>query len=445
MNDSWKVQSTAMDGSVTFMDFVKLFHNDWNQHIQHVTSDKECKINQRVLLPTLNFTSVMDIRVFAKGRPDDLIYAKNQYARENIPRGNFIAEIKGQYYYPLLRAFPKFTGMEDDGECNLISNNISDFFIQSKKKAKYVLVTKKENGEAAHLSILKLKNGKYLYVIGSKNVHLIVSNKSEIKETTKYVGHDPYVAARPIALALFDMMDAMEKSTRILFCELLSSTRATASFEILCPSHQHVESLDHYQKNTPIFYGLTLPSLRHQSVKGTELCLNPILYMEWLKKNSCCCVVPYTIVEIDVFYEQVHSFYYVENKDRIEGYVILYLNDEWDVIGMEKMKTLWYISLRAIREKGKWLIKKLMKEKNNTKNKQDDVIQTKIALSKRFIAIQNFVGVKSTCMERYKSLGDAFLDYLHTAALVEKSDVKTEMIDMFPKVWAAFLVETQHN
>lgn len=283
-------------GAETFEQAVERESSQWKEHVAKANDDKDVRVQQRRVLPELlpGLQVVHDIKVGRPGRPDDTVYLKSRYAREWLPRGNCIAEWPtggAAYFFPLIRGYRKFTGQEDDGELKKQSGHeedeLSKFFIKPQAQSKWVISTTKENGEAGHLSVLKRSDGEFVYVLGSKNTHLMARTLEDIervREIHRVEGGDPFLAAAPIATAILRMLFALEPAKRTLLCEFLWQTRTTASFEVLCPSHQHVQLLDYLSEDTPVFYGLSLMS--YNSFDGAEICVNPVLLYEFMRARS---------------------------------------------------------------------------------------------------------------------------------------------------------------
>lgn len=466
-------------------------HSDrWKQHVDHASSDKEMHVSKRRLQSTLQLNMTgYDLKVGRPGRPDDGVYQTSEYARKFMPRGNFIAAwvaptTGATLYLPLLRAYRKFTGQEDDGEQHgkVGEELLSKFFTKPMRHTKHVISTTKENGEAAHLAVLKRSSdGAYLFVVGSKNTHMVVTSIDDIDRAcaagTCSSGGNPYMAAAPIARALLQMIHTLAPTDRVFVCELLAQTRMTASFEMLSPRYQHVQLLDYLREDMPVFYGLSFPSL--DEMEGVEICVNPVLAYELFRAIGVRTVefkvVPFTDNVMAQTLEEIRMAY------QHEGAVNLFLDERACIIGMEKFKTVWYVCLRAIREKAKSYLNRATNPKfanananttNNTntkkkKNKeanstpgaamvaseetvQDPLTESKHALRKRFAAIKAYLDLTPEQTEAYLALGTRFVTYLHDvrlAACGDDKDAKKALMQhvatMFPVAWKEFLEHTK--
>jgi len=398
------------------------------------------------------------------------VYGRSEYARQFLPRGNFLAEYAGDalssdgapYYFPLIRGYRKFTGQEDDGELQPVAREgndqallLSKFFTKPVALSRWVISTTKENGEAGHLSVLKRRDGAFLFALGSKNTHLLATSLADID--TFYPG-DAFQAARPMSKAVLKTVLTLPADARELLCEFLWQTRATACFEVLCPSHQHVQLLDYIDEDTPVFFGLSLPLLA--PLAGAEVCVNPMLPLAIMRALGVR-TVDSAMFELDAAEQsqiaKVHAQY------QHEGAVNLFLDAEANVIGMEKHKTVWYVCLRAIREKAKTFCGNLdgrKKSKSRRKGRaqqqqteerpmtpQQVLTASKQQLRRRFTAIQPYMQLSDEATRAYRVLGEQFFEFLLNVKLADgRGDVhsvKREVADLFPVVWRQFLDHTQ--
>ncbi|KAL3659768.1 hypothetical protein V7S43_015071 [Phytophthora oleae] len=454
-------------GATSFEQELEKESAQWEEHLAKTKEDDDVRVQERHVLPELlpGLETIYDIKVGRPGRPDDAVYLKSQYAREWLPRGNCIAKWKtqnGTYFFPLVRGYRKFTGQEDDGELKKDTGDeeeeLSKFFTQPQSHARWVISTTKENGEAGHLSVLKRSDGEFVYVLGSKNTHLMARTLEDIERTRalhkKDNGSDPYTAAAPIATAILKVLLSLQPTKRTLLCEFLWQTRATASFEVLCPSHQHVQLLDYLSEDTPVFYGLSLMTL--DTLEGAEICVNPVLLYEFMQALGVR-TVTYDIVafkpdEFESALERSKTAY------QHEGGVHLFLDGEAAVIGMQKHKSIWYVCLRAIREKAKTFCrtlysKKPPKGKAKPLTPKEALKLGKESVQKRFQAIPGFLGISDEISDAYEALGEQFLEYLFEEELLHGvadgeaqedkcKQVSREVADLFPIVWKRFLEHT---
>ena len=458
------------EGATTFEQEIKRDSLQWKEHVDKARQDKDVTVQDRHVLPELlpGLKLMHDIKVGKRGKPDDAVYLKSAYARQWLPRGNCIAEWQAQdttYFFPLIRGYRKFTGQEDDEELKEQTQSsdieLSKFFIKPQSQSKWVIVTSKENGETGHLSVLKTSNGEFVYVLGSKNTHLLAREFDDIERARenqkKSDKSDTFFAAGIIAAAIMRMILGLSSHNHNVLCEFLWQTRATASFEVLCPSHQHVQLLDGLNVDTPVFYGLSLMTLNCQ--EGTEICVNPVLLYEFMRKLGVR-IVTYEIINLDnnTFEDTLECN---KGAHQCEGNVHLFLDEAATVIGMQKHKSVWYVCLRAIREKAKTFCRTLNSKKPSKGRSKPtapkEALETaKESMHKRFQAIARFVQISDEISNAYEALGQQFIEYLFEKELFRgvaagKDDEKkckqaaTEVAFRFPVVWKRFLEESGLN
>uniref|UniRef100_A0AAV1U117 DUF7920 domain-containing protein n=1 Tax=Peronospora matthiolae TaxID=2874970 RepID=A0AAV1U117_9STRA len=453
------------EGARSFEQVVERDSKLWEEHLRTAQCNDDVVVRTRHVLSLLpGLDNVYDIKVGLPGRPDDAVYLKSSYARQWLPRGNCIAEWKRQnmtYFFPLVRGYRKFTGQEDDGELKKRTEDAQaemlKFFTKPRAQTEWVISTVKENGEAGHLAVLKRSNGEFIYVLGSKNTHLL-AQKTEDIDRARMQGrsnnkNDPFLAAAPIATAILRKLFALKPADRSLLCEFLWQTRATASFEVLCPSHQHVQLPKNLREDTSVFYGLSLMTLNH--AEGAEICVNPVLLYEFFGALGIQ-TVSYTVERFDagafdIMLERSKRAY------NIEGCVSLFLDNKAAVIGMEKHKSIWYVCLRAIREKAKAFCR-AVKLAVTSSCQEEKLEAAKKSTQKRLQAISKYMRISDDISNRYENLGTLFLEYLLKKEIVcdptvhedqsieaRRKQVAREVADLFPIVWNRFLDHTGLN
>ncbi|TDH74464.1 hypothetical protein CCR75_009315 [Bremia lactucae] len=454
-------------GATSFVQVLEKESWFWKEHLDKAKNDSNVKVQERHVLTDLlpGLQHIHDVKVGRPGKPDDSVYRTSEYARKWQPRGNCLAEWKAKsetYYFPLIRGYRKFSGQEDDGELEKQSEDaeeeMSKYFRKPQSQSKWLIMTSKENGEGGHLAVLKRSDGEFVYVLGSKNTHLVAQSIEDIAKTheiqTKDGNNSQFFAADLIATAIFKMLLALEPAKQKLLCEFLWQTRTTASFEVLCPRHQHVQLLDYISDDTPVFYGLSLMTLNPPEV--AEICVNPVLIYEFMRALGVR-TVAYKVFDLNVV-ELEAAIDCSKNAYKHEGGVYLFLDDEASVIGMQKHKSVWYVCLRAIREKAKTLCRSLLSKKPS-KCEAKPLLPIKAlevgkkSLRKRFETIPQFLRISNDVSNAYMTLGEHFLEYLFHQELFQGAatgreqeekcmQVAKDVSDLFPVVWKRFLDDT---
>ena len=128
----------------------------------------------------------------------------------------------------------------------------------------------------------------------------------------------------------------------------------------------------------------------------------------------------------------------IENNIRLttdsEGRVLYYLNNENETIGLIKVKTIWYICLRALREKCAYYFNLLDKGKRQHVRDINDIID------KRYNEIQKWLKLSNKEINYWKNIGKRFAIWL-------KNKRKEETINSgvikstFPSLWKKFQID----
>ncbi|KDO19460.1 hypothetical protein SPRG_15365 [Saprolegnia parasitica CBS 223.65] len=436
------------DGApLPFRDMVLKWSAEWAEHVEKAIASPIAMATERPMLPFLEGLVGIDIRVAARGRPDDAIYNGDEYARKYYPRGNYVAkwalDAATTAYFPLVRAYPKFTGHEDDGElsagdttqaaASIASEALSKYFTKPATETESVISTVKENGEAAHLAVLKKADGSFVYLVGSKNVHMAISTTSDIEKAIAVGspnGQNPFAGARPVAYGLLRMLEGLSPAKRSIFCEFLWQTRLTASFELLCPNHQHVELLA-VPDDTPVLFGFSFPTLGSQD--GVEICMNPLLGYALARycgvRTVQFDVVPYTGAEFKAVLSAIKTGYQTEGK------VNLYVDGS--------------VCARSARRPSRSWSRCWAKEEMTP---DEALALTHKQLEKRFVAITNWLQLADADAQAYCDLGKAFVTYVASVRLAScdgnasaQKTVQHDVTDLFPVVWKEFLEATDRS
>jgi hypothetical protein len=120
------------------------------------------------------------------------------------------------------------------------------------------------------------------------------------------------------------------------------------------------------------------------------------------------------------------------------GSVLYFLNQNDQVIGLLKKKTIWYVILRAIREKARPMLS------GWEKNRKMDVSETIAKTSGRLNAIQKWLGYSNAILDQWKMLAEQFLKWLAEGAK-RKVITREDVADNYPILWSKFLQETNNE
>jgi hypothetical protein len=120
------------------------------------------------------------------------------------------------------------------------------------------------------------------------------------------------------------------------------------------------------------------------------------------------------------------------------GSVLYFLNKNDQVIGLLKKKTIWYVILRAIREKARPMLSGW--EKKHQMNLSETIDKT----SRRLNAIQKWLGFSDEILHQWKMLAGQFLKWLMEGAK-KKVITASDIADEYPMLWSKFLQETNNE
>lgn len=311
-----------------------------------------------------------------------------------------------------LRKFSGGAGDDDDmadeldetaGTDKDVQANWMLHFVADPRSAKTLLVTTKANGESAHLSAFAdpfpaadtqsgaapLTPG-LVWVAGSKNVHLVFRCPLDI-DTELYAGQRfsfariiancaarvltataakhtlpvasdeamPKVAqaaVRDAALAAPNAATSQaalglvraraEDSNAAALGAWLSRNQLTMIMEMENPGTQHVEHFDFEQ---PRLRGITCMPCTSPAPEGLAQGLHPLLCALVMSSTGFEPVRSYSTPASEL--AAVHAA--VRAGHGSEGAVLYYCDAAQHVIGLVKLKSVWYVVLRALREKCK--------------------------------------------------------------------------------------------
>lgn len=108
-----------------------------------------------------------------------------------------------------------------------------------------------------------------------------------------------------------------------------------------------------------------------------------------------------------------------------------FIDSDFNVIGLLKKKTTWYIIIRAIREK---LRNFISVKSTKTKDELDK------AISSRLNAIQKWIGFNDDDLAKWLTLCHHFVDWFDVNFKSNKFD-RDDFTERFPVIWNRFLKE----
>lgn len=155
-----------------------------------------------------------------------------------------------------LKKFTGGMGDEDEEDDNTSEEEMEKkwqrFFSKPLTEVKQVVATEKANGESAHFSVRWLGEGVgYLFVAGSKNVHVIF--RSLLDLDGEWYEEVRFGTAKKIARSILEDIEAMSPTAKEEWLSFLASTGVTVIYEYLQPQYQHVELVCAYWPSSTFF------------------------------------------------------------------------------------------------------------------------------------------------------------------------------------------------
>uniref|UniRef100_A0A7S1KUP7 DUF7920 domain-containing protein n=1 Tax=Percolomonas cosmopolitus TaxID=63605 RepID=A0A7S1KUP7_9EUKA len=413
-----------------------------------------------------------DCKIQCRG-PDDRIYLSqtiphHERIRRHITRGCVLVHLKAtqedQQYdsskeqkrpacFYLFQGYGKFLGMTEDDDddmarqkdsaaSNAEQQNVDEssttqsdlFFHEKHSNAHHLIRIEKENGKAAHFAVIKLPGApnSYLFVAGSKNVHILFRNREDVqrvqdkeRQNSKWRNHGPSLHCR-IAELLLDFLDEMDKEKREEFLSTLSGHGLMMNFELMLKEEQHVVDYQ-LEKHELRFLAFTPRTFENDEFcNQIGKCLPVVASMEWVKqfgfKTARYEVEDYTPDNLQKMIESVRK------TPNSEGAVIYFADAYNRTLGLWKVKSEWYIILRAIREK---LV--------------NMYVDFNARIASRMRQLQNRLSLSNEDVWRWNLLADALHKY--TKERIREGQIQEDsqaIRDGFATLLTTFLKEYKH-
>lgn len=372
--------------------------------------------------------NMVDVTPATRG-DDDKYFRQNDELRNHLPRGLSLLNIRvrggNSECSVAIYANRKFFQLDID---SLSGKNSSDhgtfdqYFIASASSATQVIAMEKVNGEAAHFSG-RFINGQFYLIAGSKNVHLIFSRREHIERYAE----ERYSIAKQVAHTVLDSWNSMTNKNQLNLAQFLHFSGLTVVCEILRPTHQHIVDLRELPQNQLVVLAVTGPpseTLKSQTAIPSKQTL--------ITFSSFGFKVPhYEILSPDKVYSDALRKRDTKNS---EGTVYYYEDCEGNTLGLVKIKTCWYVHLRALREQGanRHMVRKITPPKT--------LEQSKERSRRRMEELQGWTCTSEQELKNWKIVSDEWLEWLESE--VERSTVNLQQIkENFAFVWQRFREE----
>jgi len=343
---------------------------------------------------------------------DDGIYRANPELQILVPRGcvfGFSPENRVELILFANRKFyGKTSGDEDDGDLtseSIREGNYTDF-----------LISTKANGESAQVALCPFDNS--VWVIGSKNRKIAVKTRDQVGQ---YRNDSQYLVAVQAADVFFNYLEKLSAEKLQELKNLLSVTRWTLNFEFENPNYQHIVRLFEAQLVLIGCSGIHISSGRtSHPIIGCAIAR----YFGFGTVLGDLTVYPKDQLEIQCqrVTRQWHS----------EGVVLVLLDQLANVVDLVKVKSWWYILLRAIREK-----LRVMKTEQARIGVKSKIVQ-------RIKTLQNSMNIAPEYADAFSRLGCAFTDWLVEIKQNEEEYPRlTNLMPLYPVRWEEFLQAKQ--
>ncbi|XP_064082420.1 uncharacterized protein LOC135198610 isoform X2 [Macrobrachium nipponense] len=341
------------------------------------------------ILPHGYTATLHDMKVNSRHCADDEVYSKNPDVQKMIARGTTTMELQGKesWHDVIIYANKKFTGGVGDEDKKQPNNDDTwlEYCLEPLENAVKIICMEKLNGDAVHFSGRYI-DGRFYLITGSKNVHMLISEKSDID---LYDG-GRFKMAKIFARTVCDTLGNLSKDVLQLLLSFLHHTKVTAICEVLQPEYQHIVNLSYLETNELNFITFTPTASKDEETTLTAFPPHQTLKLGKALGFACA---SYTEIEPKNIMNQRHQIRAYHNK---EGEVLYYLNKDGATFGITKAKSVWYICIRALREKAVFSF-------TSRKAKSDRRLSDHISnVHKRYGEIQEWLNLSPQCLESWK-------------------------------------------
>jgi len=207
----------------------------------------------------------------------------------------------------------------------------------------------------------------------------------------------------------------------------------TVIMEILQPTYQHVVDLSHLSQPELKFLCFTEPYTDEE----THTSLTSLLPNKALEIGRKYGLNPtkYEIIPVHQFEDKMKE---TRQGKGYEGAVFYFIDQDDNTIGLLKKKTVWYILLRAIREKISYAV--IEYKKNPGGFKETEILKNRKKIEKRIDEIQHWLSLTADETKHWKSLGTKYLVWM-IQKLRQRSSIDYGDRSKFPIHWKLFQTE----
>jgi len=261
-------------------------------------------------------------------------------------------------------------------------------------------------------------------------VHLLVANEANIDQYTD----SRFVIAKMMAHYMMKIMKTqLQPNERAEFIRYMLKNNLTATFEFLQVEHQHIEVFD-FSASKFRFIAFT----SHE--QAAELCFDIVKGAQIARQAGweTTTISEHSFAEQDNLFNDIRVHTYGK-----EGSVLYYANREGRVIGMMKKKTIWYIIVRAIREKAKGLIGSVTGKMKKGLEVDGEATLKKFAnsLAQTMAQKRDWLKLSESTTNEWLNLANQFLGWL--LPRIQAGEIEgVKFTNEYPLIWNRFLKET---
>ena len=287
---------------------------------------------------------------------DDTVYLISEVLRTYLPRGCHVItatnKTTGNITTFMFNGIPKFSGLQPDDEDEESGARADAFFFERKTMAdaKEVFVTEKSNGENAKLSARRIDGILYL-IAGSKTTcsiwpadeHFSKSHPLKEGETC-----DSYPSTLICWLYSEWFLGLSEELKTLFIAEFEKHNYcATIMAELNQVDAQHIVP---FKKTCLVFFAIPGPDGKSLYVKYVLEFFKSLGLTELDASDATVCHVNMRKVEITSETDFTDLVYAIRSGTNSEGAVLYLFDKDKNLIGLAKVKKVWYTKRRRIRE-----------------------------------------------------------------------------------------------
>ncbi|KAH3743523.1 hypothetical protein Pelo_15070 [Pelomyxa schiedti] len=357
--------------------------------------------------------------------------ATEKHTKQSIAEGgkpsSSIRSARGLMVVGKVQGMPKFTGLstdeEDESETpnkRSVNHMCNRQLIQ---RASHFLVTTKANGKAAVITAFEFE-GKLYYILGSKNVHVVVS-ASDLSKMTAHVPAENKLAVGISQVITRHFLQLENGQLHKLNRLLLTHT--------LCGEYEDGEHIVPHPGSPGISWFALVP--KQGDIPG-ESC-DRLSALETLKSFG----LPTVNFALHPKSDLLQEFVRLRRTPHMEGAVIDFMVSKPDggysVVETVKFKSVWYVLTRSVREILRFTLAPF---KTKSMSKEAQISEVMQRINKTIKArSSDFLHLSPETVESYLDLYRAFVSWF----IRKRYDGSTINRDGLAVHWSEFLQETK--